>query len=291
MITIDCLNCRQKINTYKSRLGTKKYCSKKCYSEHAIKQGTHRGANSASYKGGSQIKTCNYCDKEYEVNYNRKDVSKYCCKDCADKSKIGTKLSEATIEKMKNTVLIKNQNKPKKEKFCEYCHKKIKLSSEYCQQHKHHTEGFKKARIKQSKTMTGIMPKNMNMPGKYGNIKRGYYDINGKTIFLRSKWEANYALYLDFLIKAKQIKSWEYEKDNFIFHKIQSGTRSYRPDFKIIKPNGSIEYHEVKGYMDAKSKTKLKRMKKYYPDIKMVLIDKEVYLGLKNTLGNRIMSF
>lgn len=60
-------------------------------------------------------------------------------------------------------------------------------------------------RIAQSKTMMGKMPKNIMIPGKYGNIMRGYYDINGKSMFFRSKWEANYALYLDFLIKAKQI--------------------------------------------------------------------------------------
>jgi len=72
----------------------------------------------------------------------------------------------------------------------------------------------------------GIMPKNLQYPGHY---KNGYYDINGKRIFFRSKWEANVALYLDFLVKQKQIKEWTYEEDVFIFEKIKFGTRSYRP--------------------------------------------------------------
>lgn len=115
---------------------------------------------------------------------------------------------------------------------------------------------------------------------KYGNVKSGYYDINGIKYYFRSKWEANYALYLDYLKKKGGIKLWEYEKDVFVFEAIKFGTRSYRPDFKLHNPNDTIEYHEVKGYMDAKSQTKLKRMKKYYPDIKIVLIDSKYMKSL-----------
>jgi len=129
------------------------------------------------------------------------------------------------------------------------------------------------------------MPKNRQNPGAYGNIKRGYYDINGKKMFLRSKWEANYSLYLDFLVKQRQIKSWLYENKVFVFEKIKFGTRSYRPDFEVINNNDTISYHEVKGYMDAKSKTKLKRMKKYYPEVKIVLIDKNSYKEISKWSG------
>ena len=119
-------------------------------------------------------------------------------------------------------------------------------------------------------------------------VKRGHYDINGKDIFFRSKWEANYALYLDFLIKQKQIKKWEYEADVFVFEKIKFGTRRYKPDFKVYIGVNRVEYHEVKGHMTAKSKTQLKRMKKYYPEIKIVLIDKDVYQDIKKKLGKML---
>jgi len=124
--------------------------------------------------------------------------------------------------------------------------------------------------------------------GKFGNIKSGYFDINGKEIFCKSKWEANYALYLDFLIQKKQIKKWEYEPDIFIFENIKFGTRSYRPDFKIINNDDSITYHEVKGYMDSKSKTKIKRMAKYYKNIKLIIIDKDIYNDIKIKLGKML---
>ena len=53
--------------------------------------------------------------------------------------------------------------------------------------------------------------------------------------------EAGVALYLDFLVKQKQIKSWSYEKNIFIFEKIKFGTRSYRPDFRIVNNDNSHE--------------------------------------------------
>jgi hypothetical protein len=122
--------------------------------------------------------------------------------------------------------------------------------------------------------------------GKWGNIKRGWYNINNKRMFFRSKWEVNIALYLDFLVKQGQIKSWSYEKKVFIFEKIKFGIRSYRPDFEIINNDNSLEFWEVKGYMDSKSKTKIKRMAKYYPDIELTIIDKDVYGDIKKKLGN-----
>ena len=111
----------------------------------------------------------------------------------------------------------------------------------------------------------------------YSRCNNGWYKIKNKKHYFRSSWEVVYARYLEFLKDKKEIKKWEYESDTFWFEKIKRGVRSYTPDFKVFNNDGTIEYHEVKGYMDAKSKTKLKRMTKYYPEIKMVLIDKSVY--------------
>lgn len=120
------------------------------------------------------------------------------------------------------------------------------------------------------------------MEGKFQN---GDYENSKGTMYFRSKWEANIALYLDFLVKNKQIKDWEYEAQYFVFDQIRHGTTRYLPDFKITNNNGSFEYWEVKGYMDARSKTKLKRMAKYYPNIKLVLIEKDFYNDIKKKLG------
>lgn len=130
----------------------------------------------------------------------------------------------------------------------------------------------------------GKMPKVLMMDGQYGHIKRGHYDINGKDMFFRSKWEANYALYLDFLVKQKEILKWEFEPDMFVFEKIQFGTRSYLPDFKVYDSKG-FHYDEVKGWMDDKSKTKLNRMRIYYPDVVINLIDGKAYNELRKRIG------
>ena len=111
-------------------------------------------------------------------------------------------------------------------------------------------------------------------------------DLDG--LYLRSSWEANYARYLNFLLAHDEIVSWEYEPDTFEFEGIKRGTRFYTPDFKITNTDGSVEYHEVKGYMDARSKTKLKRMAKYHPDIKIVLINKPVYYAIARDIASFI---
>lgn len=146
-------------------------------------------------------------------------------------------------------------------------------------------------RIKLSTSLTGKMPINLSYDNSgYANIQRGYYDINGTTLYFRSKWEANYALYLDFLIDHKEIYKWEFEPDTFIFEVIKLGTRSYTPDFKVFLTPELFEYHEVKGFMDSRSKTKLKRFKKYYPQHKLLLIDGPQYNAIKKQVG-KLLNF
>jgi hypothetical protein len=92
-------------------------------------------------------------------------------------------------------------------------------------------------------------------------------------IFVRSGYEANYARYLRFLQANGSILSWEYEPKTFVFEGIKRGIRAYLPDFRVVPEQGIHEWHEVKGWMDPKSKTRLARMKKYYPKEKVILID------------------
>lgn len=93
------------------------------------------------------------------------------------------------------------------------------------------------------------------------------------NIYFRSRWEANWARYLNWLKQQGKIASWEYEADTFEFVGIKRGCRFYTPDFKVTNMDQSIEYHEVKGWMDSRSKTRQKRMTKYHPTVKVVLVD------------------
>lgn len=111
----------------------------------------------------------------------------------------------------------------------------------------------------------------------YSRGKRGYVEIDGRSIFMRSSWEANIASYLQFLKENKEIQEWEHEPQTFWFEKIKRGVRSYLPDFKITKPDSSTYFIEVKGWMDARSKTKINRMRIYYPEVILEVIDSKRY--------------
>lgn len=122
----------------------------------------------------------------------------------------------------------------------------------------------------------------------HGSWKAGWRDIGGKRIYARSRWEANYARYLQFLKEHSEIKEWEHEPETFWFEGIKRGCCSYLPDFKITNNNETVEYHEVKGWMDDRSKTKIKRMAKYYPHIKLIVIDATWFKQNTNILSGLI---
>lgn len=137
--------------------------------------------------------------------------------------------------------------------------------------------GRKAAQTRVEKYGTG----NPSMLGRnaYSRAKRGRRsDLGGQ--FFRSAWEANYARYLNFLVRNGEIVTWEYEPKTFVFHGVERGALTYTPDFKVIEHDGSYKWHEVKGWMDAKSKAKLKRMAKFYPEEEIVIIGAEEYRSL-----------
>lgn len=88
----------------------------------------------------------------------------------------------------------------------------------------------------------------------YKHTKTGFReDI---CLNVRSNWEANFVR----ILNAYEIK-FEFEPTVFAFP-IKRGTKGYTPDFYLTD---SDEWVEIKGYLDEKSKTKIKRFKRYYP--------------------------
>jgi hypothetical protein len=98
---------------------------------------------------------------------------------------------------------------------------------------------------------------------------------NRKPIKFRSSWEYYYAIFLEKLLQEGKILNWEYEPQAFFFEKVKRGTRGYLPDFCVTHLHGAKEWVEIKGYLDDKSRVKLKRMAKYYPEIKIRVVMKE----------------
>jgi hypothetical protein len=114
---------------------------------------------------------------------------------------------------------------------------------------------------------------------KNSNGVHGWREIGGQRIYARSRWEANYARYLEWQRAQGLLISWEHEPETFWFEGIKRGVCSYLPDFKVVTQT-CVAYHEVKGWMDRKSATKLKRMAKYHPAVKIELIDATRYRAI-----------
>ena len=93
-----------------------------------------------------------------------------------------------------------------------------------------------------------------------------------EPIYFRSSWEFYYALFLEKLKQERKIIDWVHEPKVFWFENIKRGVRSYLPDFCVTHLNGSEEWSEVKGFLDSKSVTKMNRMAKYYPEVKIRLV-------------------
>lgn len=111
----------------------------------------------------------------------------------------------------------------------------------------------------------------------------GRADLGGA--YFRSRWEANYARYLQWLQSRGKIKGWTYEADTFVFHGVVRNPLSYTPDFRVVALDGSVAYDEVKGWMDPKSRNKLRRMKKFYPKIRINVVGPKEYRAIQRAVS------
>jgi|ERR1700722_4646198 len=106
-------------------------------------------------------------------------------------------------------------------------------------------------------------------------------EIGGKRFYARSKAETRYAIQLQFLKDSKLILDWNHEPTTFWFEEIKRGVRSYKPDFQVRENDGTWWWAEVKGFLDGKSRTKIKRFAKYYPGETLRIIDSRTLMPIK----------
>lgn len=92
----------------------------------------------------------------------------------------------------------------------------------------------------------------------FSNTRTGFRKHLGFTV--RSSWENNFCLYL----QHKNIK-YEYEPKTFYFPE-RTGATAYVPDFKLTINRREV-WCEVKGRIDSKDRTKMRRMREHFPDV------------------------
>jgi len=108
----------------------------------------------------------------------------------------------------------------------------------------------------------------------YANVKKIHDTIGGKTYTFKSKFERDWAKYLQLLKEQGFINDWSYEPTKFIFEDETFGPISYTPDFGIQEDGRPVYFQECKGHFDSPTNTKFRRMAKpkHYPDIEIDLI-------------------
>jgi len=104
------------------------------------------------------------------------------------------------------------------------------------------------------------------------SVWKGWLEIDGKRMYLKSNWERKYCLYLSFMKKHGHILDYNYEPETFWFKGIKRGVVSYKPDFSAVFPSGAVEFFEVKGYESSQDRTKYNRMRIYHPQVKLRVI-------------------
>jgi hypothetical protein len=114
--------------------------------------------------------------------------------------------------------------------------------------------------------------------------KQSWVELGERRFFARSRWEANYGRYLEWLRTRGEIANWKYEPAIYEFP-LKRGVTSNKPDFGVTENTGRYVLHEVKGWMDPKSKTRIKRMKKYYPNVEMIIINGGIMASIAKLLG------
>ncbi len=152
----------------------------------------------------------------------------------------------------------------------EYCKRLSRMAKERWENMTPEKREQRMLRQRATKIKNGTLNPMKNQKNPYSRARGGKReDLNDR--YFRSAWEANMARYYNFV----NIK-WEYEPRTFVFETIKRGSVSYTPDFYLPEEDRWVE---VKGWMDAKSKTKLKRFKKYYPEeyAKLEIIGEKEY--------------
>ncbi|STO12890.1 Helix-turn-helix domain of resolvase [[Flavobacterium] thermophilum] len=111
-----------------------------------------------------------------------------------------------------------------------------------------------------------------------GKFHSGYKgkQIPYKQYMLRSEWELDVAKFLD-----KYNYKWSYETQTF-----KLGEFRYTPDFFIYDENGNLQFIlEVKGWLKEKDIRKFQLMETLYPEIELILVDRELYYYIKKEVS------
>lgn len=121
--------------------------------------------------------------------------------------------------------------------------------------------------------------------GKFANVKRGeivlWNGVENYKLKYRSGYECTFGLFMQNLVRQNTaIVKWLYESLELRFDGCRRGALLWIPDFVAYdRKNNVIQIFEVKGLMTSKDSGKIRKLKKYHPE----MFGKLVYVtGRKN---------
>lgn len=255
MTILKCAQCGVEFAAYPSR--SRKFCSPEC--AYSNQERITRIANLQRKKRGSKI--CPGCGNEFQLRTG--GGTTYCSQSCAA-AHVGKRTMAANRKVSPRTKFVKTT--------CPTCGKEFEYWSSskriYCSSS---CSGNNPDRV----TKIVISRRSKVQENCYSRCRRGWVELGTRRFYAKSRWEANYGRYLEWLRSNGQIADWEYEPETFWFHGIKRGVLSYLPDFRVVSNDGRVVFHEVKGWMDPKSKTRLRRMTKYHPSTSVLVLDSQ----------------
>lgn len=270
--------CEQCAKMYHPHRRSQKYCSTGC-----------RGAAGRL----AAVRPCEQCGAPFRPQGQRLGKGRYCSKACVAEAKKPTpsacnacgadipgpnkKYCSAKCYRGADPIAGPNT-------VCANCGKDVKRAPSEMRKYDHHYCSL--ACFRKGSYALGAPRRKPGSKWGMSGTRAGKREDLG--IYVRSTWEANYARYLKWLEEKGEISGWRYEPETFWFESIKRGTRSYTPDFRVDLLSGAVEYHEVKGWNHPKGATALRRMAKYHPKIKIVLIDTKRYRALERSVGKLV---
>lgn len=133
--------------------------------------------------------------------------------------------------------------------------------------------------------------KKLVISGGYRSHVQGWRTIGDKEkTYYRSLWDINTSRYFAWQKSKGWVKDWEYEPKKFKFDKnlYDAGPYQYVPDFRITDNDGNQYWVEVKGWLNPKSKAKLKRFAREFPEERLELWDKTVMDNLRKNFSHLV---
>lgn len=92
-----------------------------------------------------------------------------------------------------------------------------------------------------------------------------------------NKLEGNYANHLELRKLTGEIRKWRFEAVRFTL----APKTTYTPDFEVVMENGSIEFHETKGFWRQTGRVKIKMAAHLFKEFKFLGVEWDKKSGWK----------